>query len=152
MKITICGSMAFHKEMKEIGEKLRTMGHIVEVPLLLINREASKEGDMSIRELIASRGGVDAIPADDPIWDEKEAAIDDHFSKVAWADSILVAYFPKHGVDGYVGGNSLMEVALAHYLKKKIYLLFPISSSLSYKEEILATRPIIIGEDFSKII
>lgn len=78
-------------------------------------------------------------------------AIDDHFSKIARSDAILVANYPKHEIDGYVGGNTLMEMAIARYLKKKIYVLSPISSKLSYKEEILGMRPTIINDDLTLI-
>jgi len=43
-----------------------------------------------------------------------------------------------------------MEMGLAFFLKKKIYLLNQIPE-LSYKEEVLGMRPIILGGDFSKI-
>ncbi len=66
-------------------------------------------------------------------------------------DAILVTNYPKNGIDGYVGGNSLMEMGLAHYLRKKIYLLFPVSSKLNYKEEILGMKPIILDGDISLI-
>ena len=119
MRITICGSMTFHSEMEKIGQQLRKNGHDVKVPLLRIDVK------------------------------EKADAIDDHFAKVAWSDAILVVNYPKHEIDGYVGGNTLMEIAVAYYLKKKIYLLLPVSYKLPYKEEILGMRPIIIQENLS---
>ena len=153
MKITICGSMAFHAEMEKIGEQLCKNGHEVEVPLLRIDvEEKGRDRKMSIRALIEQNGGVDAFPQDHSIWKEKADAIDDHFAKVAWSDAILVANYPKHEIGGYVGGNTLMEMAVARFLKKKIYVLLPISSKISYKEEILGMHPTIIKEDLSLII
>ena len=73
-----------------------------------------------------------------------------HFNKVVWADAILVLNYDKNGVKNYIGGNTLMEMGLAFFLKKKIYLLNQIPE-LSYKEEVLGMRPIILGGDFSKI-
>ena len=59
--------------------------------------------------------------------------------------------YSKHDIDGYIGGNTLMEMGIAKYLKKKIFLLFSISSKLFYKEEILGMKPVVINEDLSKI-
>ena len=153
MKITICGSMAFHAEMEKIARQLHKNKHEVKVPLLRIKvKEKGRDRKMSIRALIEQNGGVDAFPQDHSIWDEKADAIDDHFKKVEWSNAILVANYPKHNIDGYVGGNTLMEIAVAFYLKKKIYILFPISSELSYKEEILGMYPTIIKGDLSLVL
>lgn len=154
MKITICGSMVFHKEMENLAENLKNAGHKVRVPILLIelgNEKLANKEKTSIRKVFEEGGGVDAFNADHPIWEKKLNAIDDHFGKVSWSDAILVVNYNKHNIDGYVGGNTLMEIGLARYLRKKIFLLFPISSELSYKEEILALRPIIINNDITLV-
>lgn len=130
MKITICGSMAFHAEMEKIGTQLRI----------------EAEGE------VATESGIEAFPHDHPVWDEKADAIDDHFQKVAWSDVILIANEKKHDIDGYIGGNTLMEMAVARYLRKKIYVLVPIAPQLSYKEEILGMHPIVIHEDLTLIM
>lgn len=127
-------------------------GHRVEVPALRM--EASENGQVkrvSIRDVFEAGGGLDAFPPDHAIWNEKSNAIDEHFSKITSADAILVANYPKHKIDGYIGGNTLMEIAVAYYLKKKIFLLYPVSSKLAYKEEILGVHPIILNEDISLI-
>jgi hypothetical protein len=43
-----------------------------------------------------------------------------------------------------------MEMGLAFFLRKKIYLLHEIPK-LPYKEEILGVKPIILDNDLSKI-
>ena len=153
MKITICGSMAFHSGMEKMRGILEKMGHKVKVPLLRIEVEEKGKGrKMSIRKAIEEAGGIDNFPHNHPMWKEKSKAIDDHFEKVKWCDSILVMNHPKHGIDGYVGGNTLMEMGLAKYLRKKIYILFPVSSKMSYKEEILGMKPVIIKGNVEKIV
>ena len=145
--------MAFHKEMADISNKLRKKKHEVKVPLLRIEvKECGRDRKMSIRALIEKNGGVDAFPVGHAIWKEKADAINDHFEKVVWSDAILVANYPKHGVDGYIGGNTLMEMAVAFFLKKKIYVLSPISATLSYKEEILGMHPVILDGKLSRAI
>lgn len=152
MKITVCGSMLFHVEMEKVGAQLRGRGHEVEVPELRMDANDSREGGkMSIRDLVEQNGGIDAFPQNHEIWQEKARAIDDHFAKIAWSDAVLIANYSKHGIDGYVGGNTLMEIAVARYLKKKIFILYPISSELSCKEEIFGTQPTIIDGDLSLV-
>ena len=65
-------------------------------------------------------------------------------------DAILVANYDKKGVKGYIGGNTLMEMGLAFFLKKKVYLLNEVPE-LPYKEEILGVKPIILNDNLTKI-
>lgn len=57
----------------------------------------------------------------------KRKFIDAHLAKIGQSDAVLVANYPKRGIDGYVGPNTLMEVAFAYALGKGIYLLHPMS-------------------------
>ena len=153
MKIAICGSMAFHAEMEKIGDELRKNGHEIKAPVLRIDaKESGQDRKMSIRAAIEQNGGINAFPQSHLIWKEKSDAIDDHFAKVASSDAILVANYPKHDILGYIGGNTLMEMAVARYLKKKIFVLFPVSSKLSFKEEILGMYPTIINQNLELIV
>lgn len=152
MKITICGSMSFYKEMEDIGEKLQNLGHKVEVPLLRAEvEEFGKSRKMSIRNLIEENGGIDNFDENHEIWKDKSDAISDHIKKIELCDVVLVTNYKKHNIDGYIGGNTLIEIAIAKYLNKKIYILFPVSSELQYKEEILGMLPKIINDDLSLI-
>jgi hypothetical protein len=45
-----------------------------------------------------------------------------HFKKVLDSDAILVTNFEKNGVEGYIGGNVLMEITLAFHYKKPIFI------------------------------
>ena len=153
MKITICGSMVFYKEMEEIKAKIEAGGHEVQIPLL--DKELPPElgggRTLAFGAHIEERGGTDAFPAGDPIWDFKAAAINDHFSKVEWSDAILVVNHNKRGIEGYIGGNTLMEMALAFYLKKPIYMLNEVSGELLYKQEVMGMKPVLLNGDMSKI-
>ena len=59
--------------------------------------------------------------------------------------------YEKRGIAGYIGGNTLIEIGLAFYLKKPIYLMNDVSSELSYKVEILGMRPIVLHGDLNLI-
>lgn len=135
MKITICGSMRFAKEMFEIKDLLEELEHRVLIP---------KDSEMFIQE--------------EEIKNDVQFLIDgnyiqDHFDKIAQSDAILVLNFEKNKIKGYVGGNTLMEIGIAKYEKKKIYLLneIPNKSDLSYATEIQASEPIVINGDLKKI-
>lgn len=64
---------------------------------------------------------------------------------------MVIANYEKRGVEGYIGGNTLMEMGVALYARKPIYLLNPVSSELSYKAEILGMQPILLDGDLHQI-
>ncbi len=146
MNITLCGSIAFIDEMEAVRKELETLGHGVQIPPLEIADDTGKM--ISVKEYYAMRKAA----ADDHgwIWKRKAEAIRNHFDKVVWADAILVCNYDKNGVSGYVGANTLLEMGLAFHLKKPIYLLNAIPE-VSYKEEILGMRPIVIAGDWTRI-
>jgi hypothetical protein len=76
--------------------------------------------------------------------------IQDHFDCVEWGDAILVANYDKNGVANYIGPNTLMEMGVAFYLKKPIYLLHPVPEC-PWQEEIVGMRPVVISGELSKI-
>lgn len=146
MKITICGSVAFQDEVLSIKEKLEKLGH--EVKMWPLKLKDEKGQSISAKEYYKIR----QIASEDEkwVWDRKAKAVREHFNKIAWSDAILVVNYDKNDIKGYIGGNTLMEMGLAFFLRKKIYLFNKIPE-LPYKEEILAVRPIIINGDLSKI-
>lgn len=74
-----------------------------------------------------------------------------HFKKIEWSDAVLVLNYDKNDIANYIGGNTFLEIGIAFYLGKKIYLFNDIPE-ISYKEEILGMKPVVIFEDLSKII
>jgi hypothetical protein len=73
------------------------------------------------------------------------------FNKIAESDGFLVMNYPKKGIPGYLGTSVLMEIGLAYYLRKKIYLLNPVDQSQNYALELAIIQPIIIDGDLTKI-
>ena len=147
MKITICGSIAFQDEIVSAKRKLEEMGHEMQIWPSEVKDEKgqliSVEDYYKIRRTASNN--------EKWVWDRKAEAVLKHFEKVAWSDAILVMNYDKKGVKGYIGGNTLMEMGLAFWLKKKIYLLNQVPE-LSYKEEILGVKPIIVNGDLTKIV
>ncbi len=132
MKITICGSMQFGKEMAEIKKKLETFGHTIVLPKD-IERYAS--GEKSIEGK----------------WEKQEGDLfKNYWNEIKASDAVLVVNIAKNRIENYIGGNALIEMAYAHVLDKKIYLLNPVPE-MNYKDEIEAMSPMILFGDLSKI-
>lgn len=70
----------------------------------------------------------------------------DNFRNVEICDSLLILNNTHRGVESYIGGNSFMEMVVAFYLKKPIFLLNPIPENMPYTEEIKALYPIVIHD------
>jgi hypothetical protein len=147
MKITICASIAFYNEMLEAKSKLETFGHEVYLPPSEVKNE---KGDMiSVSEYYVERKLKENTA--DWISDRKGEVIRLHFEKIESSDAILVLNYSKNNIDNYIGGNTFLEMGIAVYLKKKIFLLNDIPE-LSYREEILGMKPIILFGDLEKIM
>lgn len=146
MKITICGSVAFIDEMLETKKKLEELGHEVKMPPTEVNDKNGRP--IPAKEYYAIRKTSDASA--NWVWERKAEAMKDHFAKVVWADAVLILNHSKNDIPHYMGANTLLEMGLAFYHDKKIYLFNPIPE-ISYKEEILGMRPTILNGDLSLI-
>ncbi len=76
--------------------------------------------------------------------------IREHFRKIEKSDAILVLNYDKKGIANYIGGNTFLEMGLAFWLGKKMYLLYAIPD-MDYKTEMHAMQPIVLNGDFTKI-
>ncbi len=154
MKITVCGSIGFYKAMEDVNDQLFKLGHEVKIPELALEVPEQFGGGRKIYlgQYIEENGGIDAFSPNHQIWDLKEGAINDHYTKIDWADAILVVNQEKRGIPGYIGGNTLIEIGVAFYLKKPIYILNSISSELSYKQEIYGMKPVFLNGNLSLIL
>lgn len=146
MKIVICGSIAFFDEMLETKKKLEQLGHQIQLPPFEI-----KDADgniMPIKEYYLKR----KTETDNTswVWDRKEESMRTHFQKVEWGDAALILNYDKNNISNYVGVNTLLEMGLAFHLNKKLFLLKDIPE-ISYKEEILGMKPVILNGDLTKI-
>lgn len=142
MKITLCGSIAFFDEMLKLQTQLEQSGHEVRLP----PTEVPDEQGNLIPVLKYYQIRKTAKPTDVWVWDRKAQSIHNHFDKIDWCDAILVLNETKHDVPNYIGGNTLMEMGVAFYLNKKIYLTNPIPE-MSYTEEIIGMQPTVINHD-----
>jgi hypothetical protein len=135
MKFAICGSMHFAKEMLEAQKTLQELGHEANVPGDTLECIENPNLNMDLEHCITTQ--IDKSC----------------FQTVADSDAILVLNYPKNGMDGYVGGATLMEIGLARHFDKKIFLLndLPSQDQLRYVLEIKITNPVILQGDITKI-
>lgn len=129
--------MQFHQEMREVQTLLEKAGHTALVPKSI--------------ELMDREGFVHPTEDDKRIASKIEHDfIRSHFKKVQDADAILVLNYDKKGIVNYIGGNTFLEMGLAFWLGKKIFLLHPIPD-MDYKTEMHAMQPAVLYGDISKI-
>jgi hypothetical protein len=74
-----------------------------------------------------------------------------YFRGAPKGDAVLIINDEKHGVPGYIGSNVLLEMGLAFYLKKPIYILNPVQKDAANYEEVVGMRSIIVDGDLTKI-
>ena len=134
-KITICSSANFYRQAVDIQAQLEKEDYKVIVPVAATKMKESGDFDVShLRTWLAD--------AND--YHKKAALMRGHFDKVAEADAILVLNYEKHGVQNYIGGNVLMEMALAFYLNKPIFIINEIPAESAFLEEIIGMGPIVL--------
>lgn len=51
---------------------------------------------------------------------------------------------PKKGIDGYIGGNTLLEMGYAYRQGLDIFLLHPLPEEMGYADEIRGLHPIVL--------
>lgn len=129
--------MSFYKEMRSWQHDLELRGHEVRVPVGT-DEEPPVEGRPGItkNELIAAKIEYDFIRK--------------HFQNIEWADAILILNYKKKDIDGYIGGNTFLEMGYAFGLRKKIFVLYAIPP-MDYESEMHAMQPILVNGDINAI-
>jgi hypothetical protein len=142
MKIAICVSLDFVPKIKDFSDQLTKLGHKVTIPQ---TAEMILNGKVTFDQIMKEKGNGEisnrAI---------KQGSFKYYFEKIKEVDAILILNFEKRGIEGYIGGNTFLEMGFAHILNKKIFLLNEIPEML-YKDEIKAMQPIVLDGDLSKI-
>ncbi|MFK7804805.1 MAG: nucleoside 2-deoxyribosyltransferase [Anaerolineae bacterium] len=106
--ITICGSMAFIDEMEQLASELQSGGFETYTP-------QRSENDLNWDNLSAEEANK-----------RKRGFIDEHLALIRQSDYLLIANYAKNGIKGYIGANTLMEIAFAYALNIPIFVLHPI--------------------------
>lgn len=132
MNIVLCGSITACEQMEEAAKTLEAQGHTVEIPYGCIRlRERT--------EVATEEKAQDKIDAD---------LLRRYFEKIKDRDALIAVNPEKRGIQGYIGGNTLIELAFGHVLGKALYCLYA-PGEVPYLAEILAMQPIILNGDLS---
>lgn len=139
MNIALCSSMSFYRQVMETADRLKELGHTPLPPWGAIRmREENDFDPVRYKERHYGQN----------IEHGKLRAINRHFAEIEKADAILVVNYPKHGYEGYIGGNVLMEMGLGLYLRKPIFMLSQIDPKLPLRDEVYALHPTVIEGNF----
>ncbi len=102
--VTICGSMAHQEKFAAVAQTLEAAGLRVRVP--------------------AAEDNVDwSSLAKEQVLAKKKDYMDRHFANIARSRAVLVCNYEKNNEPGYIGANTLMEMAVAYVSGVPIYLL-----------------------------
>ena len=139
MKIAIIGSMKFAEDMVKIKKQLDELGHIAEIPI-------GTDPHLKDKKFVEN------------LDDNLEFCITNdimrrNFHQVADCDAVLVLNYKRNGVEGYIGVSALLEMGVAHYLGKKIFLIqhTPDFNEARWAHEVAIMQPTIIKGDLTKI-
>jgi hypothetical protein len=136
LTITICSSANFYKHVAEIADRLEAQGLKVLMPITAKEMRDSGNFDVGRHRTWLQN------PED---YHKKTALMRQHFAEVEKGDAILVVNDEKHGVENYIGGNVLMEMTLAFYLHKPIFLLNGVPQGSMLEEEIIGVEPVLLA-------
>lgn len=140
--ITLCSSAQFYKHVNELADKLEEMGYTALVPGNAKKMRASGNYDVAQHKTWFDNPGD---------FGKKREFMDAHFKEVEKADAVLLVNDEKHGKPGYIGPNGLMEMAVAYFLKKPIYVLNDVDKDNSVYEEVYGMGCVILHGDISKV-
>lgn len=132
--------MTFAQEMMDIKSQLDALGHEATIP---------HETESHI---------TDEGKADDPEshvqWGIENDIMRQNFDRIAEEDAVFVVNLPKNGMDGYIGVSTLLEMGIALYLRKKIFLLHavPPIAEARWAHEVALMHPLVIEGELKKIV
>lgn len=126
MKIAVCGSIEFAGDMASVARDLEQRGYEADYPA------AIDEG----------------IDDNDPV--VRRELMRDYFERINRSDAVLLYNVAKHGIAGYVGGNTLLEAGHAFASGLEVFM-FNDLPDMPYRPEIAGMNPIVINGDVAAI-
>jgi hypothetical protein len=140
--ICFCASAAFYKHVNQLADQAAQLGYTPVVPKIATTMRQSGNYEVAAIKTWYQN------PDDYSI---KRQLMDEHFKKVAESDATLVVNDQKYDVDGYIGPNVLMELAIAYYLHKQIYVLNDVNPNNSTYEEVMGMGVISLHGDLTNL-
>lgn len=139
MKIMIIGSMAFAKDMVNIQKKLEKLGHEVSIPI-------------GTKPHLQDETFVDSLE-ENLQFCIREDVMRRNFKEVTNQDGVLVLNHKRNDIEGYIGISALLEMGIAHFHGKKIFLYNtpPDYRKVRWAHEVAIMQPVILNGDLTKI-
>lgn len=128
--------MTSSKEMVESAKELHSLGHQVILPDF-----THEYATLATAEQMHAESAKNKIEHD---------LIRGYFETIKTGDAVLIFNIEKNGIQGYIGGNTFLEMGFAFVLNKPIYLLNQIPE-VGYKDEIEAMQPIILNGNLANL-
>lgn len=138
--IVICSSANFYEQVVAAESQLIKLGFDVVIPKTA--RAMKEAGDYTV-----SKTWYDN--ADD--YTKKADLMRTHFQEIERGDIVLIANYEKHGVANYIGPNVLMEMGIAFYFNKPIYILNELPDNSPFEEELKGFLPTILHGKLDQI-
>lgn len=133
MKICICCSLSFTEEVLALAKELEKQGFELLLPNSVIERSIEK-------------------PDFDPVQAKiKTGNVNKHIDKIKASDAVLICNYAKNGIENYIGANTFLEIAAAHYFGKPIYTLNPLPDQPYIHDEIHSFDIKVLNGDLEKI-
>lgn len=142
LNLAICSSASFYNDVITFSYKLEDLGINVILPKTAAKMKA-EGGKNNEANTDWSKTAIDYYG--------KAALIRGHFDEITKSDAILVTNYEKHNKANYIGPNVLMEMAIAFYLKKPIYILNGQPEDSPLIDEILGLEPIFLNGDINSL-
>lgn len=138
MKVLVHSSLDFDKELVSVKDFI----------------EDSDKVEIILPELTRYQHIRDVEGDDETFTKIKNRLTIENMKNVEICDALLILNYSHRNIENYVGGNSFIEMCIAFYLGKPIYLLNDIPEDMPYTEEIKALYPIVVHsiENFIKIV
>lgn len=129
MIITLCSSAKFFERLGSIASSLENLGYEILLPSMVDYHHLEETALVKIQHNLMRN----------------------HFNKINKSHAIYVANYEKNGIEGYIGGSVFLEMGKAFDKNIPIFLKEQISQKSSYKEELMAMQPIIVGENWNEL-
>lgn len=133
MKVCICCSLSFTDEVTKLAQDLEALGHEVLLPNGVVS-QLIKDPDFDPVAAKIATGNVNK-----------------HIDKIKASDAVLICNYTKNGAKNYIGANTFLEIAFAHYFKKPIFSLNPLPGQPYIHDEILSFGITCINGDLTKL-
>lgn len=137
-KIFLAASMSFYPTLLQIESELKLRGFEVEIPISAkIMRE---KNDFEVSHFKDSYSN-----------EQKCVFFRENLTNIEKSDVLLVVNEEKNSIPGYIGTSVIMEIGIAFYLRKQIYLWNELWDKAACKPEIDAFGVQVIHQDLEKI-